>query len=284
MNRPTLERFEDNFGHSSFSLFENYLDDSNITVFMHYHNRLEIIHVIDGEGIVSVNLNEYPVSSGDIVLISPNQIHAVSGQKNHILHCQTIVFQVDRFGLEEDCSLQTHISAGSPGNSDFCTLHTLIFDLYIRGLPDAQNVLQGLLASLCYLIPYHHFALPMPPTAPASAIALKEVLTYMRKNFTHTIDIDTLAEIAGYSKYHFIRFFSHATGYTCIQYLHMLRLQKAKKLLRTTDYKLDYISELSGFKSVSYFIRIFKRGEGVTPLQYRKHSTNTDWLPHLDRR
>lgn len=269
MNRPILEQFQDIFANLSLSLFENNLDDFHNTVYMHYHDRLEIIHVLGGEGIISVNLKEYRITAGDIILIAPNEVHSVRGKSPNSLHCQTVVFQADSFGLQGEYSLQTLIKKEMPGNQDFKTILSFIFHIYGSGLYNAKPVVHGQLFSLCGLITYHNYYFSFPVQV-SSTVSLREVIKYMEEHFNHKIEIETLAKIAGYSKYHFIRFFSNATGYTCVQYLHMLRLQKARKLLRHTTYTIEQISLLCGFESASYFIRIFKREEKMTPLQYRK--------------
>lgn len=274
MQRPVREQFRDVFDTVSLSLFENVLDHEQNTVMMHYHDRLEIIHVLEGEGVVSVNLKEHEITAGDIVLLAPDEIHSVKGKKGGFVHCQTLVFQSDPFGLRGEYGLETLIGKGQPGNEKMCTLHSLVFDLRNTGLGEAQKVVEGILAALCGLITYHRYFVPEPVSLSSSAAALRGVLRYMREHFAEKLEVDTLAGIAGYSKYHFIRFFSKSTGYTCVRYLHMLRLQQAKKLLRETDYRLEQVGELSGFESVSYLIRIFKREEGITPYQYRKQKRN----------
>lgn len=273
MNRPILEQFQDVFDNLSLSLFENNLDDYHNTVYMHYHDRLEIIHVLDGEGIVSVNLKEYSITAGDIILIAPNEIHSVKGKGDILLHCQTVVFQADSFGLQGEYNLKTLIKKEMPGNQDFRAILSFIFHIRDTGLSHAKSVIHGQLLSLCGLITYHNYYFAFSNKI-SSTVALKEVIKYMQENYTHKIEVEALAETAGYSKYHFIRFFSNATGYTCVQYLHMLRLQKARELLLHTTYNIEQVSLLCGFESASFFIRIFKREEKITPLQFRKQHIN----------
>ena len=50
------------------------------------------------------------------------------------------------------------------------------------------------------------------------------------------------------------------------------RIHLAKKLLTSSDNSLTEISEKVGFNDYSYFIRIFKKRTGLSPLKYRKTS------------
>jgi AraC-like DNA-binding protein len=62
--------------------------------------------------------------------------------------------------------------------------------------------------------------------------------------------------------------FKQVTGFNYIDYLTKLRLDKAKEMLAESDLKVNEIAEAVGYQP-SYFNRIFKKHEGVTPGQYR---------------
>ena len=55
-----------------------------------------------------------------------------------------------------------------------------------------------------------------------------------------------------------------------MEYLTRVRLEEAKRLLRNPQYLIDEIAENTGYDDASYFTKVFKRYEGVTPTQYRK--------------
>lgn len=64
--------------------------------------------------------------------------------------------------------------------------------------------------------------------------------------------------------------FKEEAGLNFIEYVTRLRIKKAKELLLESDLGLDIISERIGLQTTSYFIRIFKKYEEVTPKQYRE--------------
>jgi len=49
-------------------------------------------------------------------------------------------------------------------------------------------------------------------------------------------------------------------------------MEHAKKLLRETNLKMWQVAEESGFNDYHYFSKVFKKAEGMSPAQYRKHS------------
>lgn len=67
--------------------------------------------------------------------------------------------------------------------------------------------------------------------------------------------------------------FKSETGENVSDYVWNLRLEKAKKLLLTTDMSVDNISISVGYVSTSSFRRKFKQDTGVTPSQFRAKST-----------
>ena len=60
------------------------------------------------------------------------------------------------------------------------------------------------------------------------------------------------------------------TGYSASQYIRLLRLQKAKKLLKTSHLNISEIAYAVGFGDPKYFSRVFSQEFGVPPTKYRK--------------
>lgn len=83
-----------------------------------------------------------------------------------------------------------------------------------------------------------------------------------------SIDLDTIAEEAHFSKFHFIRLFKRAYGNTPHQYLTSIRIQKARLLLQSPA-KISSICFLVGFDSISSFTGLFKKITGVTPSAFQ---------------
>lgn len=83
----------------------------------------------------------------------------------------------------------------------------------------------------------------------------------------------TLAKVADYvglNEKYFSNRFTKETGETFSNYLTQLRIQKAKELLRTTNFKSYEIAEMVGYRNAEHFTRMFKKETEITPAQYRK--------------
>jgi len=101
--------------------------------------------------------------------------------------------------------------------------------------------------------------------------SVKEAIAKMENSFNQDIDLDTLAQNVGVSKYHLSRLFKKHTGYSPYEYLLNYRLSQAKSLLKSTDLSICEIARWVGFDSPSYFINLFRKHEGITPLKFRKY-------------
>jgi two-component system response regulator YesN len=65
--------------------------------------------------------------------------------------------------------------------------------------------------------------------------------------------------------------FKKRYGVSFGDYLHQYRMEKAKELLKHSDFKIYEISEKLGYKCPDNFIEKFEKINGLTPLQYRKN-------------
>lgn len=102
--------------------------------------------------------------------------------------------------------------------------------------------------------------------------AMEQVLDYCRNHLDGDLTVDVLAEVAGYSRWHFSREFKKVQGVTVPQFVLELRLQQAAEVLRLTQYSVKEIAQMCGFRNTAYFIRCFSEAFGVTPGTYRKRN------------
>ena len=98
-----------------------------------------------------------------------------------------------------------------------------------------------------------------------------QTLTYIRKHLDSRLDIGTLADKACMSRDHYIRVFKRETGETPNVYITKRRLERAELALVTSDLSIKDIAETLGYSDCSYFNRVFRQHEGVSPQQYREN-------------
>lgn len=106
---------------------------------------------------------------------------------------------------------------------------------------------------------------------------INKTFDYIEKNLDQQFNLEELAGIANFSKFHFTRIFHSLVGETPFQFIIRVRLEKAATML-LTDKKnsIQNICYKTGFSDVSVFSRYFKKYFLVSPSQYRiKNSNNS---------
>lgn len=101
---------------------------------------------------------------------------------------------------------------------------------------------------------------------------LKRALEYIHEHIAEGFSLETLASVVGISQFHFARMFKQSTGLTPHQYLVEQRLEKAKKLLVTSDLTISDVAYYCGFASQSHLTRLFRQYLNITPKAYRQNS------------
>ncbi|REE78924.1 AraC-like DNA-binding protein [Paenibacillus taihuensis] len=97
-----------------------------------------------------------------------------------------------------------------------------------------------------------------------------QLLHTLRERFQEPISVDEAARMVNLSKAHFCKVFKQVTGKTLIEYIHLLRVQEAERLLLDTNYPVTEIADLVGFSNMTYFGRVFKKMRSVAPTEIRK--------------
>jgi AraC family transcriptional regulator of adaptative response / methylphosphotriester-DNA alkyltransferase methyltransferase len=96
-----------------------------------------------------------------------------------------------------------------------------------------------------------------------------QMTQYIDKHYSEKLTLETLADICHGSPYHLHRTFKKIIGFTPVEYIQQVRINKAKNLLINSDRSVADIAIAVGIPNTSYFITFFKKKTGYTPTQYR---------------
>ena len=99
---------------------------------------------------------------------------------------------------------------------------------------------------------------------------INKIVRFVQNHLAEEISLSVLAEEFHFSTQYVSQLFKNEIGVNFLTYLTNIRMEKAKKLLLSTDLPIAEVSEQTGYGDYRVFTKVFKKSEGVTPSQYRR--------------
>lgn len=99
-----------------------------------------------------------------------------------------------------------------------------------------------------------------------------EAISHIQLHLKDDLTVGTLAGRANLHQDYFSRLFLRYTGERPLAYIHLKRIQRAQYLIATTRLSYTQIAEATGFDTLPYFSKIFKKVTSLTPGEYRKRN------------
>lgn len=252
--------------------------------FYHWHQCCEMLLVHEGRGSVIVNQKTYEMRPGRLFIFQPYQLHKIFATvSEETPYVRTLLFFNPQF-FEQ---------ALRP----FPSRHVQFEQLWRGAQTEAAIDLQGELHYLEHMIEryrsrilegnaiaeeehmtmllLHYMEAISFQGRSADAVDFRpfnyaeQAMQWMEEHYAEDIGLDQIAEALHLSKFYLSRLFRRETGSSLSDYLIARRIKQACRLLYTTSHSVERISAEVGYPNVSYFIRIFKKVIGTTPLQYR---------------
>lgn len=100
---------------------------------------------------------------------------------------------------------------------------------------------------------------------------LRRLVRYIGVNFKKDISLSTLAANFGISESYIARLFKETLNTCSVDYINGLRIRYACDMLLNSELSIGEISAKAGFNNQYYFTRVFKKQQGITPTEFRKH-------------
>ena len=99
---------------------------------------------------------------------------------------------------------------------------------------------------------------------------LRDAVLYIESRFDESITLPDIAKAAGMNHTTLTALMKEELGLTAIEYLMKYRITVAKKQLEFTSVPIKDIANMTGFKTVQHFSRVFKAQTGAAPAEFRK--------------
>lgn len=95
------------------------------------------------------------------------------------------------------------------------------------------------------------------------------IIKYINEHINENVSLSLGANLCNMSQSQFSRTFKKETGKTFKEYVLLKKIEQAKFYIKTTDKSFSEISDFLGFEDSSYFTKLFKKYEGITPKEYK---------------
>lgn len=280
----------------------HWIHDSKSEIPMHSHEFIEIVFIVNGKAghkFKSRNSKVYEseLSKGDIFIINPGEEHTYILSEDEQVEVVNLLFYSD--------IIEWTILRGSDYMKDMDFYYVQPFlppeirfgNILKLSLEEAENV--------SYLIDLleKEFTAKRPPYQVLIQLILTQIIVllsrkyseqknaaiymesitrsihktgdthrilgYLERHYSENVTVEQLTKICHCSERQLSRQFKQLTGETLFNYLHKLRIEKAKSYLLSTDSKISDICIRVGFNDISFFNKVFKKHAGISPKEYR---------------
>lgn len=253
----------------------------------HWHTVLEIVLPLENYYSADVNGHHFHIMPREILLIPPGELHALSapatGKRLIFMFDISMLSTLHSFSGIQSMLVQPLLITPATHPLIYDEVYSLLIqikDEYFEKKEYAELTIYSLLIHMFVTLGYHqiHNQSSFPnvrlPKQKEYVHRFNELLSYIDQHYTEELDLDTLSEAIGFSKYHFIRLFKQYTGTTLGDYVTTCRIKASEKLLCNLELSIAEIASQSGFSSISTFNRLFKQYKKCSPTEYRQRNNS----------
>jgi AraC-like DNA-binding protein len=232
--------------------------------------------IIKGKGIFTINGKHYPAEPGKFFCFSPDMVVERRTDPEQPLEYYFLRFHyTETYEEKEQWIYRDSAEAAFPMEGMYTVHNTpqLIYlfeqlDLLWKRRGHMTAMRRKILLLEFFMTVIQDFRAQKETGDTTAAIELTQ--DYMIGHYQEPLTLEGLAQMAGLSMSHYSRLFKKYSGYSPIEYLTHLRVDRAKELLVLYDYRLKSIAGSVGYTDEFYFSRIFKKITGVSPRAYAK--------------
>lgn len=275
------------------TVYENATDGINISRIVrdydytmpkkHFHDEYEIYYLVEGERFYFINQDSYTVHQGSLVIVPKNQIH-MSGTSSVIYHDRILI------ELSEEPFASFFSSTGEMSLADLFSECRGVIELdrhaqeYVEScLGTIHNEIAekkagyrlSVMATLSNLLIFalrfrrEHALNRSGDVSSRKHQTVHQVTDYVLENFSDNLSLASLSDIFYLNKCYLSRIFKEITNLTVNEYINVTRINNASRLLAETDLPVSEVARQCGYKSPTYFEKVFRAYREISPLRYR---------------
>jgi len=252
----------------------------------HAHDFIEYCYVAEGTGFHHIEQETFPIHKGQLYVIPIGVSHVFRpaspdrSSKSPIVYNCLFDMQLATMlsGLQEQ-PIQAHLSALASNTSSYYSVFDRVGEIerimiqlnkeMNTNAIGSQAMLHALLSQLIVTV----YRLKYDDSGRGTAeetTSFHRVIDYVEQNFHTAVTLNELSRISGWSSRHLQRLFTQHTGQSFGSFLQNVRIRRSCEMLRSTSYKVSFIAEQAGYRSIDSFNEAFKKTVGLTPTAFRR--------------
>lgn len=262
------------YGDSAVKILHSSISGNNKLCYnAHWHERMELTFVHSGSMRITLGNEEYVIPCGSLGIIPPEKTHTAFSGENGVEY-YTVMFDITSF-YNSSFATEKHLKPIVNLRNDFIPITndteiintvTSIIKEQLNGDEYSSLIVIGKIYILLGLLYQKCLSLQTPLELQSENFTI--IFDYIANNYCDNISSAQLSVKFGYSEAYFCRRFKAITGLTPMKYINILRLEKAKSLLKNGNTKISVVSAKCGFNSVSYFSKLYKNHFGISPKEF----------------
>lgn len=255
---------------------------------LHFHNYMEVGICYEGHG-ESTLCDSVKIFEKDcVIIVPPNYPHSNTADLGTTAYWEWMYLDID--------SVLQDMKELSSSKLDTDYLRGVMYEsalfFYRQEYPDISDTilkirdecdkkaymyketLKGILQSFVVeLLRIHNVQGDMPRKSTRN-FQIAPALSYVKEHYHEEIKIQNLAQVCGISETHFRRIFQECMNMGPNDYINVIRIQEASRLLLKSFATMEEIAFRVGYGDVSTFTRNFKKMFGMTPYQWKRSPEN----------
>lgn len=262
------------------SLYEHSLPDLKAGIaksaecIAHIHMHFELLYIRNGITPVMIAGTVYTLHPGDCAVILPGTVHHhMNAEKDNSMFLAVCApyFAGQYEEILKEHIAETPVIRKTELSSNAVFLLESLIELLRGRTTFTQQQMQITLSTFQLFFAYILPQLSLRKKEETDLPELTEsIMEYISKNIKRKLTLEILSEELGISKYKISKIFSTQLQLNFNQYINLLRIHNAKRMLTTTSKSITTICYESGFSAVRTFNTVFSQNTRLSPKEYRQ--------------
>lgn len=245
---------------------------STVMTNAHFHNYHELYYLEHGHTKYFIGNKIHFLETGDMIFVPSGAFHKTSNEdgaliERHIFYFQDSYVSPEYMPYIEKLKQNNYIKFPSEQIHRFTEI-TRKISQESKYRQDGYDEMQKLYLQQMLILISRFRTKETQDNYPSFHHTIQDAVTYISKNVTADLSLNTLAAKYNVSPNYFSKQFKYWTGIGLNEYINIAKITAAEKMLMKTDKSITQIALECGFNDSNYFASVFKKLKGVTPKKF----------------